>query len=77
MNVMKRKNVLLRLRPEHYERFKAQAVARDLPLTRWLLQAALAYEAKGARFGKKREAVKQFEPCSLCGKRHDKQEHFR
>ena len=74
---MKRKPVLLRLRPEHYERFKAQAMVRDLPLTRWILQAALAYEAKGARFGKKQDSVKRFEPCSLCGKRHDKQEHFR
>lgn len=67
MNEMKRKNVLLRLRPEHHERFRTKADARDLPLTRWILQACLAYESKGARFSKKQPLP----PCRLCGKQHD------
>lgn len=63
---MKRKSVLLRLRPEHYARFRAKADARDLPLTRWILQAALAYEAKGARFTKKLASA-----CVRCKKTHE------
>ena len=69
---MKRKAVLLRLLPEYHERFVAQAKARDLPLTKWLIQAGLAYESKGARFAK----AKKWPVCSICQKRHDREEHF-
>lgn len=68
-----RKHVLLRLLPEHHEAFLAKAVNRDMPLTKWIIQACLAYEAKGARFGKKAGGNKN---CHICGGKHDPQEHF-
>lgn len=74
MNEMKRKGVLLRLRPEHHTAFKEKAVARDMPLTKWIIQACLAYQAKGARFSKR--TPKEYGPCGHCGMKHNPKEHF-
>lgn len=66
-----RKTITLRLRPEHHVRFADAAAARDLTLSAWLVQAALSYEAKGARFAKHYRSADQ-PTCSVCGHRHAK-----
>lgn len=68
--------VLLRLDPEFYERFREKAEARGLPLTQWILQACFAYEATADRWTKKKTETKKWPACTLCGKKHDREEHF-
>lgn len=70
------KPVLLRLRPEHWNRFKEEAGKRGMPLTVWILQACLAYDATADRWEKKKSEGKKWPKCSMCGKKHDRNDHF-
>lgn len=70
------KQISLRLRPEHWEMFRDEAKKRSMPLTVWIIQACLAYDATAERWEKKRAEGKTWPKCSLCGKKHDRNDHF-
>lgn len=76
-----KRNVKIYLGTENLELFREMALARDLSLSAWLVQAGLSYARSAKRsFGKNAEAAfwpsgwKKSVKCHVCGKFHDPKE---
>lgn len=70
----KRKTVVLRLDLDKWLQIKAAAASVQEPMTIWIRRAVFAALRKW-EVPKVNETL--IEPCSICGKRHDRNDHFR
>ena len=67
-----KKLMQIRWQEDLYEEIKSAADRLDEPMTVWLRRAARN------QLRKERQPVadKNFPPCTICGKKHDPQDHF-
>lgn len=65
--------VQLWLREDKYQEIKLAAESVQEPVVTWIRRAIFAALRKW-EVPKIRES--SYEPCSICGKRHDRNEHF-
>lgn len=59
---------------ERYAQLQTAAASVEEPITAWIRRAVFGALRKWEVPALDKDA---FEPCSLCGKRHDRNEHFK
>lgn len=64
--------IVLWVTEDHYEQIKKAAESAEEPVTTWCRRAIFGMLRKWEI----PESKKLYDPCSICGKRHDKNEHF-
>jgi hypothetical protein len=64
--------IQLWLGEEKYQQVKKAAESAEEPVTVWIRRAVYGMLRKW----EVPESKKLYEPCSMCGKRHDRNEHF-
>lgn len=64
--------IVLWINEERYQQIKQAAESAEEPVTTWCRRAIFAMLRKWVI----PESKVLYDPCSICGKRHNKQEHF-